>query len=294
MASLVRKFPFVRQLSFALGQPLSNFQSRNLSTSGRSLAQFKNILVDKTGKVYRITLNRPTKYNALTSEMYNEIVAAMKESANDDSLLTVFTGSGDFYCSGNDLSNFAVDLSNLKQMAADARKLLQNYVAAYVDHPKPLVALINGPAVGISVTVLGLFDLVYASDKAWFHTPFSALGQSPEGISSMTFPKMMGLGRATEVLLFNKKMTAEEAYRLGLVTQVFPASTFVQETTKKVTEFSMLPPESVLLSRKLIRQPYIETWHRINEAECSLIEGRWQSKECLTALSKFFSRSKKG
>uniref|UniRef100_A0A915INP7 Enoyl-CoA delta isomerase 2, mitochondrial n=1 Tax=Romanomermis culicivorax TaxID=13658 RepID=A0A915INP7_ROMCU len=255
--------------------------SRNVSLSCSNSVQFKNIVVQQTGKIYRITFNRPQKKNALTPEMYNEIVVAMKEAANGDSLLTVFTGSGDFYCSGNDLSNFAVDLSNIKQMAADARKLLQDYVAAYVEHPKPLVALVNGPAVGISVTVLGLFDLVYASDKAWFHTPFSNLGQSPEGISSSSFPQLMGLGKATEMLLFNKKLTPEEAHRLGLVTEVFPHQNFEKETTRRLTEYSELPPE-----------PYIDHWRKVNETECSLIEGRWQSQECLTAIAKFFTRSK--
>jgi len=254
---------------------------------------FKDILVEKTGTIYKITLNRPNKKNAITPEMYHEIEVAMKESADDNSLLTVFTGSGDFYCSGNDLSNFKVDPKQFKKLAADSKKILHKYIASYIDHPKPLVALVNGPAVGISVTVLGLFDLVYASDSAWFHTPFSTLGQSPEGVSSFTFPNLMGLGKATEFLLFNKKITAQEAHKLGLVTEVFPSATFAEETEKRTTELSKLPPESVIMSRKLMRQPYIEQWHKVNTAECELIEGRWQSKECLDALSKFYSRSKK-
>ena len=68
----------------------------------------------------------------------------------------------------------------------------RKFVGSFIDFPKPLIAAINGPAVGISVTVLGLFDIVYATDRATFHTPFMELGQSPEGCSSFTFPRIMG------------------------------------------------------------------------------------------------------
>ncbi|KAH7684719.1 enoyl-CoA delta isomerase 2, partial [Aphelenchoides avenae] len=153
--------------------------------------------ITKEDQLFRITLNRPTKFNAITWEMYEAIIEALGEANKDRTTkMTVFTGIGDYYCSGNDLSNFVIKSpEELKPMAERGEKLFHRYVTAYIDHNKPLVALVNGPAIGISVTLLALFDLVLASDKATFHTPFTSLGQSAEGCSTYTFPPLMGASK---------------------------------------------------------------------------------------------------
>ncbi|KAL5015594.1 hypothetical protein ScPMuIL_007323, partial [Solemya velum] len=198
--------------------------------------RYNTLQVDQVDGVYKITLNRPNKKNAITLEMYEELCA------------------GDYYCSGNDLGNFAnIPPEGITAMAEKAGEILLKFVGTFIEFPKPLIGLINGPAVGVSVTILGLFDVVYASQafrgmmctplntsespefvsEATFHTPFSALGQSPEGCSSYTFPKMMGLAKASEMLLLNKKITAVEACERSLVTAVFPEDSFHKVTEQR-------------------------------------------------------------
>merc|ERR1711990_35068 len=225
--------------------------------------------------------------------MYDELQKALKEGAEDDSVvLAAMTGSGDYYCSGNDLGNFMNITPD--QMAAHAVKggnILEDYVNAYVDFPKPLIGVINGPAVGVGVTALGLFDAVYATHSATFHTPFSALGQSPEACSSDTFPKILGPLKANEMLMFNAKLTASEASSLGLVTQVFPDDQFQDQVWEKINSMATLPKGSLRYSKELSRPEAERTRLKaVNRAECDRLVERWQSAECVNAIMKFFAK----
>ncbi|XP_069586820.1 enoyl-CoA delta isomerase 2-like isoform X2 [Ranitomeya imitator] len=214
------------------------------SASPSTAQKYDTVQVVSGDNITKIYLNRPDKKNAITLQMYREIGLALDEAAKDDSVITVLTGFGDYFCSGNDLNNFTnIPPEGKEKMAKDSAVVLEAFVSKFIDFPKPLIAVVNGPAVGISVTILGLFDLVYATDRATFHTPFSQLGQSPEGCSSYTFPRIMGLSKAVEVLLFNKLLTAHEACKLGLVTEVFPDSTFQKEVWERLKAYGELPKD---------------------------------------------------
>ncbi|KAI4880137.1 hypothetical protein NFI96_020829 [Prochilodus magdalenae] len=255
---------------------------------------FETLIVSTEDGITTIRLNRPQKKNAITVEMYNELIEALDLAGKDDSVITVLTGSGDYYCSGNDLNNFTkIPEDGVHKMAKDAGVLLERYVKSYIDFPKPLIAIVNGPAVGVSVTVLGLFDVVYATESATFHTPFSQLGQSPEGCSSYTFPKIMGAAKANEVLLFNKKLTATQACELGLVTEVFPDSSFQSEVWTRVKAYAKLPPNSLALSKQLIRWTEKDKLNAVNAAEVERLVERWVSDECMQAIMSFFQAKSK-
>ncbi|XP_068788043.1 enoyl-CoA delta isomerase 2 isoform X3 [Struthio camelus] len=255
---------------------------------------YETIIVTIKNNITKIMFNRPERKNAINHKMYRELIKALEEAAKDDSTIAVITGNGEYYCSGNDLNNFTnIQANEMEKMAKDGAVLLKEFVAHFIDFPKPLIAVVNGPAIGIPVTILGLCDLVYASDMATFQTPFSQLGQSPEGCSSYLFPKIMGLAKANEMLLFNKKLTAAEACAQGLVTEVFPDRTFQKEVWARLKAYASLPKNSLAVSKQLLRGVEKEKLHAVNSQECEVLKERWLSDECLNAIVSFFQKKSK-
>ncbi|KAJ7338495.1 hypothetical protein JRQ81_012392 [Phrynocephalus forsythii] len=283
-----------RQKYIELVTGLVSAESSMAETPPGSQPGYETLQITTKDNITTITLNRPKMKNAINTKMYKELLQALEEAAKDDSVITVLTGNGDYYCSGNDLNNFAdVPQGGIEEKAKESGNMLKDFVNHFIDFPKPLIAVVNGPAVGISVTLLGLFDIVYASDRATFHTPFGNLGLSPEGCSSYTFPKIMGLAKASEMLLFNKKLTAAEACSQGLVTEVFPDRTFQKEVWTRLKAYANLPRNSLSTSKQLIRSMEKEKLHEVNAEECECLIGRWQSDECLNAIVNFFQKKSK-
>ncbi|KAG8189918.1 hypothetical protein JTE90_009063 [Oedothorax gibbosus] len=277
----------------ALVDELSAETEQTEAGGTKEASKYEGISFTVAPHITEIAFNRPAKKNAITTKMYGDIILALKEAAQNDTALTVITGKGDYYSSGNDLSNFSQASGDLSAAAVKAAELLKEFVAAFIDHSKVLVAAVNGPAVGIPVTLLGLCDVVYASDTATFQTPFSLLGQSPEGCSSYTFPKIMGYSKANEILLFNKKLNATEAKELGLVSEVFPFNTFHQNVQEKLAFLSEASKQSLIYSKELSRGLEKPILHQINDLECKRLIERWQSPDCMEALMRFFTRKSK-
>lgn len=251
-----------------------------------SQQKFETLHITHQDNITTITMNRPQRKNAFSLQMFNELELALDDAAADNSVFTVLTGAGDYFTSGNDLNNALQNPSEIKEEKFDLRR----FVRKFIDFPKPLVAVVNGPAIGIGATILGLMDLVYASDKASYNTPFIKLGLCPEACSSYTFPKIMGFTKATEVLLFNKILTAQEACDLGLVTEVFPGSTFQQDVRARLKDYASLPKNSLAFSKQLIRGLEKEKLYAVCDAECDLLAKMVTSEEAMNAIIQFFQK----
>ncbi|XP_008505603.1 enoyl-CoA delta isomerase 2 isoform X2 [Equus przewalskii] len=272
----------------------SESSSQGKPGADREQLRYETLVVTSEDGITKIMLNRPSKKNAVNLQMYQEIVLALKAASQDDSTITVLTGNGDYYSSGNDLTNFTnTSPGEIQEKAKNSLILVREFVGCFIDFPKPLIAVVNGPAVGIAVTLLGLFDIVYASDRATFHTPFSRLGLHPEGCSSYTFPKIMGPTKATEMLIFGKKLTAEEACAQGLVTEVFPDRTFQKEVWTRLKAYAKLPSNVLRISKQVIRNREKEKLHSVNVEENSVLQGTVLSDEAVNAVMNFLSKRAK-
>lgn len=164
---------------------------------------------------------------------------------------------------------------------------VQNLIDALIKFPKILVGFINGPAIGISVTILSLFDGVYASSLSTFSLPFIRNGLSPEGCSSYTFPSLMGSIQAKEILLFGRILNANEAQQRGLVTRVIDQQIFQEEKQKIINEILSLPPRSLLSSKELLQKWNDQTLLEVNQQELTYLRKRWSDEEFIQVISKF-------
>lgn len=250
------------------------------------------------GRLAVLEFNNPTKYNPFSMEVYRLLTEHLRKLATEEGVVAaLLTGKGPFYSSGNQMTlspqfQDTEDAEDVDEITK-ARRFLQSSAGdmldAFIDFPKPLIAAVNGPAVGVACTSLGLCDFVYASDKAWFQTPFMKLGFCAEGCSSVLFPEIMGPGAASEMLLLGKRFTAAEAKHLRLVTEVFPASDFRAKVWEIGAALVQLPPQALMDTKALIRsEERREFLHRVNGRELDTLARRMCGEECQTAVMKYF------
>ncbi|KAK6630754.1 hypothetical protein RUM44_002923 [Polyplax serrata] len=263
----------------------------------------ENIKINIKDKLAVITLCDPSKKNAINGAMYKGITKALETISEDDDVsITVITGTGDYYSSGTNLKDglgqslgemdgALVALSDtLKQVITNYRR----FISAFITHKKILVAVVNGPAIGIAVTTLALCDIVYCVDTATFQTPFTRLGMVAEGCSSYTFPRIMGAAKANEMLLFNKKITAKEAYEVGLVSHVYTKDEMDNIVWPDLKKNAMeLPLNSLKYSKQMIRKFDEACLHEANRQECERLEERWKSEDCMNAIMSFMTHRSK-
>ena len=176
-----------------------------------------DILIHTADGVMTLTLNRVDKKNSFTQAMYGACADALAQASTDDSVrAVVLQGHATIFSAGNDIGDF------LNGPVSTQESPVFRFLRGIATVPKPLVAAVCGPAVGIGTTLLFHCDLVYAGDNAAFSMPFVNLGLCPEAASSLLVPQMLGYHRAAEALLLGEPFMAEAALEVGLVNRIVP------------------------------------------------------------------------
>ncbi|XP_029881424.1 chromodomain Y-like protein 2 isoform X1 [Aquila chrysaetos chrysaetos] len=251
-----------------------------------SNCRFRDIVVRKEDGFTHILLSSQTSdNNALTPEIMKEVRRALCNASADDSKLLLLSAVGSVFCSGLDYSYLIGRLSNdRRKESTRIAEAIRDFVKAFIQFKKPIVVAINGPALGLGASILPLCDIVWASEKAWFQTPYATIRLTPAGCSSYTFPQILGVALANEMLFCGRKLTAQEACSRGLVSQVFWPTTFSQEVMLRVKEMASCSAVVLEESKCLVRSFLKSGLEDVNEKECQMLKQLWSSSKGLDSL----------
>jgi enoyl-CoA hydratase/carnithine racemase len=245
----------------------------------------EHILVTRDGAVLEIRFNRPSKKNAITNAMYGVMAGALESAAADKSVRAVlFTAEGDFFTAGNDLMDFAAQNTG----AFDGPRHVGRFLERMIEAEKPVVAAVQGNAVGVGTTMLLQCDLVFIAETAKLTTPFVDLALVPENASSLTLPDRIGHVRAFALLGLCELLSGKDAAAYGIANAALPAGEVETRARAAAQTLTKKPPESLRLTKNLMRNRSALT-ARMQE-EGALFAERLKSPEAAEAFAAFAER----
>ncbi len=234
-----------------------------------------------------LAFNRPGKKNAITAAMYSALAQGLLDAASDDAVrVIVITGSHGVFTAGNDLEDF---LHHPPQ--GNDSPVLQ-FMRALRDQPKPVIASVDGMAIGIGTTLLMHCDLVYASEQARFAMPFTQLGLCAEFASSLLLPQLAGYHRAAEMLLTGESCSVDRAVAFGLVNRALPASELEAFVRSKARALSALPADAVRTTKRLMKAAQLSTVEVVMQEELSEFTRLLAGPDAREAFEAFIQKRK--
>ena len=245
------------------------------------------LLTNLDAGVLALTFHRPQKKNAFTGEMYDAATRALLEADQNEAVrVVVLSGAGGTFTAGNDLKDF------LEHPPTDEDSPVFRFLRALAHHSRPVVAGVDGVAVGIGTTLLLHCDYVVATERTVFSMPFINLGLCPEGASSLLLPRVAGMALASELLLFGDAFDAATALRAGLLNQVVPEARLAEVVHQRAAALAAKPVESLRLTKRLLREPLRATVDEALSREGTHFLQRLGSAEALEAFNAFLSKKK--
>ncbi|GLR83611.1 enoyl-CoA hydratase [Bradyrhizobium iriomotense] len=245
------------------------------------------IVTEQAGSVLRVQLNRPTKRNAMTSAMYLALASIFSAAASDDNTRVVlWHGAGDSFCAGNDIEDF------LKNPPGPGESPQARLMSTLLDFDKPLVAAVQGAAIGGGTTMLTHCDFIYAGESTKFQMPFINLALVPEFGSSCSVPERIGHVRSAELILLGGPFDARRAAELGLITRVLPDKDVLATATDTARQLAAKPAGAMQASKRLMKQPFREQIRAAMKAENQEFSAQVRSEDAREALTAFLEKRK--
>lgn len=214
------------------------------------------LLFDVASGIATLTMNRPEKLNAFTSEMLWGLVAALDEcEARDDVQVVILTGAGRGFCSGGDIGGMGDDADSRPHVTKTRIwEEIQAFPKRAARFEKPLIAAVNGAAIGGGMDLALACDIRIAGDSARFAETYAKIGLLPGGGGAYFLPRLVGKARALELLWTADFVDAAAALEIGLVNHVFPDGELMAETVKLATRIAAMPPLSIRLIKRTVNQ----------------------------------------
>ena len=213
----------------------------------------EHVLIEKSKGVLTLTLNRPDKKNALSNEMYAALGDAIDAAADDSQVRCILIqANGDMFTSGNDLASFQA--VNSGETPQGERRGGSALIQALGRAKTPVVAAVNGRAVGVGTTMLLHCDLVFLAEDALLTTPFVNLALVPEAASSITLPTRIGHARAFSMFVLGEAVDAKKALDWGIANEVVPLDQLRARARAAAEAVASKPPSAVAITKALMRE----------------------------------------
>jgi enoyl-CoA hydratase/carnithine racemase len=255
--------------------------------------RYEEIELIREEEIALIYLNRPRALNALSETMKNELIQALKEAEEEDDIrVLILTGRGRGFCAGADLNRFIAAQKEDKSQKRKFKFGSLDFPRAFIQFPKPIIAAINGPAYGFGFTVTLTCDIRLASERAKFSCAFVRIGVTPEFCSTYFLPRLIGYGKAAELIFTARPFDAREAFEIGAIDRIFPHRRLISEAKKMARQIASMPPPAIQKSKEILRHGMQSTIDQVIQYERSAFIDCMNTEEHQSALNKLLGQMK--
>jgi 2-(1,2-epoxy-1,2-dihydrophenyl)acetyl-CoA isomerase len=253
--------------------------------------QFKTLLFDVRDSVAHITLNRPEAANTINIKLARELMYAAMQCDEDPLIRAVLiTGAGPMFCGGGDLKEFADQGENLPRHLKDITTYLHVAMSYLVRMDPPGVAAVHGSAAGAGLSIACACDFVLAAESARFTMAYTRAGLTPDGGSTYTLPRLVGLKRALELALTNRLLSANEALDWGIVSRVVPEKDLITEARALAGQLAAGPTKTFGATKRLFQSSLTESFEAQMKNESRSIAEMVRTEDGHEGISAFFGK----